>query len=107
MVAAAVDVVAAAGATVVLVELEVGVGVAMTMDEEVWFVADGVAVGGATTTDPEFITNVATRVACVSGAALVILLHMPYAALTVLAIDLVSHTSREKQSKCFGRNSQP
>lgn len=53
-------------------------------------------MGVATTTDPEFITNVAMSVACVSGAALVMLLHMPYAALTVLAVHVVSHKISER-----------
>lgn len=87
-----------AGATVVLVELEVGVGVTM-VDAAVVLVACDVVVGVATTMDPEFITNVATSVACVSGAALVILLHMSYAALTVAAAHIVSHTSSEKPDR--------
>lgn len=90
-----------AGATVVLVELEVGVGVTI-VDEEVLLVACDVVVGVATTMDPEFITNVATSVACVSGAALVILLHMPYAALTVAAVHVVSYTSSEKSDGLCG-----
>lgn len=52
-----------------------------------------VVVGDATTMDPDFTISVATRVACVSGAALVILLHMPYAASTVSAAHVVSQIS--------------
>lgn len=87
-----------AGATVVLVELEVGVGVTM-VDEEVWLIVCDVVVGVATTIDPEFITKVATSVACVSGAALVILLHMPYAASTVAAAHVVSRTCSNKPDR--------
>lgn len=66
--------------------------------------AGGVVVGDATTMDPELITKVATSVACVSGAAFAILLHMPYAALTVSAVQHVSHLARNKEKKTMNKN---
>lgn len=52
-----------------------------------------VCVGsGATTIEPELTIKVAISVACVSGAALVMLLHMSYALVTAAAVQLVSST---------------
>lgn len=63
------------------------------VDVELWtgrVVAVRVDVGVARTIDPDSTISVAINVACVSGAAPVWLLHIPYASVTIWAIKHVS-----------------
>lgn len=93
---------ACVGAAVVVAavdEVEVGVEVGViAIVVELWSVLD-VGVGDATTTEPEFTIRVATNVACVSGAAKWMPLHMPYAVSTVSAAHttVVSYTIPEEE----------